>query len=153
MNYWLLKSEPQTYGWENLKACPDCRDHWDGIRNYAARLHLRAMAKGDLAFFYHSMVKPPHIAGIVRIVREAYVDHTQFDVDAKYYDPKSDPENPRWSMVDVQCHQELSEPIPISELKETPGLENMVLFRISRLSVQPVTADEWRIITGLRTIK
>ncbi|MCB0293478.1 MAG: EVE domain-containing protein, partial [Calditrichaeota bacterium] len=88
-----------------------------------------------------------------RVVRTAYPDHTQFDPSAKYYDPKSAPDNPRWDMVDVQAFKELDRPIPITELKEIPGLENMALFRMSRLSVQPVTAEEWKIITGLRKVK
>ncbi|MCB0297419.1 MAG: EVE domain-containing protein [Calditrichaeota bacterium] len=153
MQYWLMKTEPETFSWEDLKNCPDRREHWDGIRNYLARNHMRQMAKGDLVFIYHSVVKPPAIAGIARVVRTAYPDHTQFDPSAKYYDPKSAPDNPRWDMVDVQAFKELDRPIPITELKKIPGLENMALFRMSRLSVQPVTAEEWERITALRKIE
>ncbi len=150
MKYWLIKTEPEAYSWDDLKNAKNQTDCWDGIRNYAARLHLRAMEVGDLAFFYHSQVKPPAIVGIVKIVRAAYPDDTQFDPAAKYYDPKSSPDNPKWDMVDVQYHQDIPSPITLQEIKETPGLENMALIRIGRLSVQPVTEDEWNIIMGVR---
>lgn len=149
MNYWLMKTEPDAYSFDDLKNEKNQTDHWDGIRNYAARIHIRNMAVGDLAFFYHSQVNPPAIVGIVKIVRAAYTDHTQFDTSEKYYDAKSDPDNPKWDMVDVQYHQDIDPPISLKQIKETPGLENMALIRISRLSVSPVTADEWNIIMAL----
>ena len=103
MNYWLLKSEPDVFGIEHLLKMPKKTEHWDGVRNYQARNFMRDnMKEGDMAFFYHSNCKEPGIAGIVKIVREAYPDHTAFDAKCKYYDPKSDPANPRWFMVDVK---------------------------------------------------
>ncbi len=108
------------------------------------------MEVGDLAFFYHSQVNPPAIVGMVKIVRAAYPDDTQFDPAAKYYDPQSTSDNPRWDMVDVQYHQDVDPPITLAEIKQMPGLENMALIRIGRLSVQPVTKEEWDIILSLK---
>ncbi len=150
MQYWLMKSEPDVYGWSHLNAEKNATDHWDGVRNYAARNHMRAMKEGDLCFFYHSRVNPPHIAGIVKVVREAYVDPTQFDPEQKYYDPKSSKDNPRWDMVDIRAERELSSPVTIAEIKEIPALKDMVLLNNSRLSVQPVTKEEWDVIVALR---
>ncbi|RMG34095.1 MAG: EVE domain-containing protein, partial [Methanobacteriota archaeon] len=129
MSYWLLKSDPETYGWEDLKAAPQQTDCWDGVRNYQARNFLRDMKIGDLAFFYHSRISPPAIMGIVRVVKEAYPDPTQFDSRSPYFDPKSTRENPRWVMVDIQYQQDFFPPITLPELREVPGLENMVLLQ------------------------
>ncbi len=151
MNYWLLKSEPGTYSWRDLKAQPEGIDMWDGVRNYQARNFLRAMKINDLAFFYHSVVKPQAIMGIVRIVAEAYPDPTQWDPRSPYYDPAGSPENPRWVAVDVQYVRDLLPPITREELKAVPALSRMVLLQKgNRLSVQPVTENEWRIILSLR---
>lgn len=150
-NYWLLKSDPDTYGWPHLLADDNQSDHWEGVRNYQARNYIRSMKKGDQAFFYHSVIKPLAIFGTVRIIKEAYPDPTQFDSQSKYFDPKSNPDDPRWSVVDVQAHEEFDPPITMDELREVAGLENMVLLRKgSRLSIQPVTADEWRIVMSRR---
>lgn len=149
--YWLMKSDPDTYGWENLKAEKNKTDHWEGVRNYQARNYIRSMKKGDLAFFYHSVIKPLAIFGTVKIVKEAYPDPTQFDPESKYFDSKSKESDPRWSVVDVKVHKEFSSPITLEELRETPGLEDMVLLRKgSRLSIMPVTEAEWEIVMGLR---
>lgn len=154
MNYWLMKTEPGTYSWDDLKAEPDRRDYWDGVRNYQARNLMKTMRVGDLAFFYHSVVKPQVIIGIVRIVREAYPDPTQFDPNSPYYDPKSTPENPRWVAVDIQYVTDVLPPITREELKIIPELQNMVLLKKgSRLSIQPVTPEEWQIILGMRNIQ
>ncbi len=154
MNYWLMKTEPGTYSWDDLKAEPDRRDYWDGVRNYQARNLMKTMRVGDLAFFYHSVVKPQVIIGIVRIVREAYPDPTQFDPNSPYYDPKSTPENPRWVAVDIQYVTDVLPPITREELKNIPELQNMVLLKKgSRLSIQPVTPEEWQIILGMRNIQ
>ena len=103
MNYWLMKSEPSVFSIDHLKSMPDRKDHWDGVRNYQARNMLRDQMKvGDRAFFYHSSCEIPGIAGLMEIVREAYPDHTAFDAGSKYFDAKSDPDNPRWFMVDVK---------------------------------------------------
>lgn len=147
MAYWLLKSEPESFSIDHLKAKKV--EHWDGVRNYQARNNLRAMRKGDLGFFYHSNADPPGIAGICSIAREAYPDHTQFDPKSKYYDPSSTVESPKWWMPDVRFVRKFTLLIPLPELKQIPGLEEMALLRRARLSVQPVTEKEWEIILQL----
>jgi predicted RNA-binding protein with PUA-like domain len=147
MAYWLLKSEPESFSIDDLRRVKV--EHWDGVRNYVARNNLRAMKKGELAFFYHSNAKPPGIAGICAIEREAYPDHTAFDPSSKYFDPKSSPEKPRWFMPDVRFVEKFGSLIPLDELRATPGLGEMALFTTRRLSVQPVTDEEWEIITAL----
>ena len=154
MSYWLLKTEPRTYSWEDLKAEPGRRDYWDGVRNYQARNLMKSMKVGDLAFFYHSVVKPQAIMGIVKIVREAYPDPTQFDFNSRYFDPKSTPENPRWVAVDIEYVTDILPPITREELKAIPELQTMMLLKKgSRLSVQPVTPEEWQTILALRNIE
>jgi len=151
MNYWLMKSEPDVFGIEHLKACPDKTDGWDGVRNYQARNMMRdQMKKGDLVFFYHSNCKVPGIVGIMKIAKERYVDDTAFDPKQKYYDPKISPENPRWFRVDVTYQKTFKRTIPLSELRENPLLENMALLRKgNRLSIMPVSADEWQAILDM----
>ena len=155
MNYWLFKTEPSTYSWEDLKQQPNRTDYWDGIRNYQARNFLRdKVKKSDLVLFYHSVKQPQVIMGIAKVVREAYPDSTALDPESRYYDPKSDPENPSWVMVDVQAMAEFEPPILREELKQIPGLENMMLLRKgSRLSIQPVSEKEWQIILSYRQPK
>ncbi len=151
MNYWLMKSDPEAYSWDDLKKAPQQTDCWDGVRNYQARNFMRQMKIGDRLFFYHSQVKPPAIMGIARVVKEAYPDPTQFDPSSKYFDPKSTRDNPRWQMVDIRYVSDFNPPISLPELRKIPGLENMVLLQKgSRLSVQPVTKEEWEIICALR---
>lgn len=154
-NYWLMKSEPDVFGWDDLIKRPKKTEPWDGVRNYQARNIMRdKMKKGDLVFFYHSNFKPPHIAGIAKIVRESYPDPTQFDPKEKYYDAKSKPEDPRWVVVDVQAVRKLKRPIGLPELKATEALEDMKLVqRGSRLSVQPVTEEEWNVVLQLEKKK
>ena len=151
MNHWLFKSEPDVFGIDHLAARPKKTEHWDGVRNYQARNMMRdAMRKGDLAFLYHSNCAEPGIVGIVEIVREGYPDHTAFDPATKYFDPKSDPDNPRWYMVDVKLKRRLKRNITLAELKERPELAEMALVRKgNRLSVMPVSAEEWAFILGL----
>lgn len=148
MKYWLFKSEPDAFSIDDLAALKGKRDHWDGIRNYQARNLMRdSMKKGDLGFFYHSSCKIPGIVGTVEVVKEAYPDHTAFDPNEKYYDGKSDPDNPRWYMVDVKLKQKFSEIIPLNDLRNIAALKDMVLLKKgSRLSIQPVTAKEWKAI-------
>jgi len=151
MNYWLMKSEPDVFGIDHLAAKPKQTEHWDGVRNYQARNWMRDDMKiGDQVLFYHSNCKPPGIAGIAEIVREAYPDHSAFDPESKYYDPKSDPQNPRWIMVDVKLVRKFSHYISLDELKGVPELAEMrLLQRGNRLSIMPVTAEEWRRIVQL----
>ena len=148
--YWLLKSDPDTFGLKHLKRSREQTTCWDGVRNYQARNLLRDEIKvGDRVLFYHSQVQPPAVVATARVVRAGYPDPTQFRKNSKYYDPKSERSNPRWFAVDIRLEAELVEPVSLPEMRELPGLEEMVLLRKSRLSVQPVTADEWRIITRL----
>ncbi len=150
MAYWLLKSEPSVYGLDHLAAQPSQTDHWDGVRNYQARNYLRQMARGDQALFYHSNCKPPGVVGIVEVVREAYPDPSAFDPDSPYHDPRSDPDTPRWFMVDVRLARRLARTITLPELKAAPALENMALVRRgNRLSVMPVTPGQWHAILAL----
>lgn len=153
MQYWLMKSEPDVYGIEDLKRFKV--DHWDGIRNYQARNFMRDdMEKGDRAFFYHSSCDEPGIAGIMEIAREAYPDHTQFDPDEKYFDPKSDPDNPRWYMVDVKFVRKLKRVITLRELKSYKTLADMKLVQKGvRLSIMPVTKRQWDFILKLEDRK
>ena len=151
--YWLMKSEPHVYGIQHLMAEPKKTDHWDGVRNYQARNMLRdQMKKGDLAFFYHSNCKEPGIVGIMEIVKEGYPDHTAFDPEEQYYDPKSDPDNPRWYMVNVKYKRNLKREISLRELKEHADgfLQDFPLVRRgNRLSIMPVTEDQWNFILSL----
>lgn len=151
MNYWLMKSEPDAFSIDDLKAMPGRKDHWDGVRNYQARNMMRdQMKKGDQVFFYHSNCKVPGIVGIMEVVREGYPDHTADDPQSKYYDPKSDPDNPRWYMVDVKYKRKLKRTISLEEMKVLPELADMPLLRKgNRLSVMPVEPGHWDIILGL----
>jgi len=151
MGYWLMKSEPDVFGIDDLAAAPRRTDHWDGVRNYQARNMMRDdMRKGDLVFFYHSNCAEPGIVGIMKIVREGYPDHTAFDPKEKYYDPKSDPDNPRWYMVDVQFVRRLKRTITLAELKKYKELQDLPLVRKgNRLSIMPVTKAQWEFILGL----
>jgi len=146
MAYWLMKSEPDVYGIDHLAAEPDGVEHWDGIRNYQVRNLFRDQFQvGDQAFFYHSNTKVPGIVGVMEVVSEAYPDHTAFDPDEKYYDPKSDPDNPRWLMVDVRYVRHLDRLISLGEIKADPALADMRLVqRGNRLSVMPVTEAQWQ---------
>ncbi len=146
MKYWLMKSEPDAFGIDDLAGAKGKRTHWDGVRNYQARNFMRDMKVGDQAFFYHSSCPQPGIAGIVKVVREAYPDHTAFDPKDKHYDPKSDPDEPRWFMVDIALVRKFARIIPLSALREQGenALKDMVLLRRgNRLSVMPVTKKHW----------
>ncbi len=145
MNYWLMKSEPETFGIDDLMAMPKKTEHWDGVRNYQARNMMRDdMKKGDQVFFYHSNCKPPGIVGIMRVTKESYPDHTARDPESKYFDPKATEENPRWFMVDVTFQQKFKRIISLDELRENPKLVDLPLLRKgNRLSIIPVGKKEW----------
>ncbi len=146
--YWLMKSEPYVYSIDDLKR--DGSTYWDGVRNYQARNFMRdKMRVGDLVLFYHSNAKPPGVAGIARIIKEGYPDHTAFDKNDPHYDPKSSPDNPRWFMVDVEFVEKFEQEISLRRLGEIPALEEMVVNKRSRLSVQPVRHGEFEIVTAL----
>ena len=151
MNYWLMKSEPDVFGIDHLKAMPKKTDHWDGVRNYQARNMMRdEMKKGDLVFFYHSNCDQPGIVGIMEVVKEGYPDHTAFDPEVKYYDPKSDPDNPRWYMVDVRYKRKLKRNITLAELKQVKALADCPLVRKgNRLSIMPITKKQWETMLEL----
>ena len=153
MSYWLLKSEPSTFGVEDLERAPGRATGWDGVRNYQARNMLRdQMKRGDEAFLYHSSCEVPGIAGIVRIVREGYPDASAFDRKSPHFDPESERAEPRWFMVDVKLVRRLSRIITLEELRAHAGdaLREMVLLRPgNRLSVMPITEREWAFILSL----
>ena len=138
MNYWLLKSEPNTWSWEDQKARGAKGEEWDGVRNYQARNNMMAMKKGDLCFFYHS-VKEKRVVGIVDVMNEAHPDSTTDD--------------PRWQCVDVRAVMDFPEPVRLEDVKAEEKLSDMVLVNNSRLSVQPVTKAEWKLICKMGGIK
>lgn len=145
MRYWLMKSEPAEFSIDDLQ-----RRHvapWDGVRNYQARNFLREMKKGELAFFYHSSTMPAAIVGVMAIAREAYPDPSQFDPKSEYFDSGAKPKEPRWFQIDVRFERRFSKPLSLEEIKREPLLKEMVLVKRGRLSVQPVSAAEWDLIT------
>jgi predicted RNA-binding protein with PUA-like domain len=149
--YWLLKTEPSVFSFDDLAKCPKRTTSWEGVRNYQARNLLRDEVKaGDLVLIYHSNADPPVAVGIAKVVRGAYPDACQFDRRSRYFDPKSDPAGPRWLSIDVQYDRPLARPVPLPELRATSELTAMALLRKgNRLSVQPVTAEEWKTILAL----
>lgn len=152
MNYWLMKSEPSVFGIEDLAKAKNGTSGWDGVRNFQARNYMREMKKGDLVFFYHSSCDVPGIAGVAAVQREAYPDPTQFDRKSDHYDEKSDPDSPRWDMVDVKLVRKFDRVIPLDELRKHASgkLKDMiVLKRGNRLSITPVTKSEWSFIESL----
>ncbi len=149
--YWLMKSEPDVYSIEDLER--DGSTCWEGVRNYRARNNMRAMKVGDGVLYYHSNAKPPGVVGIARVCKEAYPDHFAFDKKSKYFDAKSDPENPRWFMVDVEFVSKVDEPLGLPEIKADPELADMELVRYGRLSVQSVKPDEFRYVKKLAGLK
>ncbi|NNE51103.1 MAG: EVE domain-containing protein [Sulfitobacter sp.] len=138
MAYWLFKSEPNTWGWEDQVAKGDTGEEWDGVRNYQARNFMREMKVGDLGFFYHSM-KEKSVVGIVEVIAEAHPDSTTDD--------------DRWECVDIKAVRPFKEPVSLDQIKADGRLDDMVLVKNSRLSVQPVTDSEWQIICDLGQTK
>lgn len=149
-----MKSEPDVFGVAHLKACPGKTAPWDGVRNYQARNFLHEMKRGDLALFYHSSCAEPGAVAIVKIAKAAYPDHTAWDPKSEHYDPRSTPEKPVWFMVDVKLERELERPVLLTTIKSCPALKKMRLVqRGNRLSVMPVTAQEWKAILELEKEK
>ncbi len=148
--YWLMKAEPDKYSIDDLAR--DKTTYWDGVRNYQARNFLRdSIKKGDLVFYYHSNAEPSGIAGIAEVVKEGYPDPSAFDKKDIHYDPDSDPKKPVWYVVDLKFVEKFKNLIPLETLRKTSGLEKMPLLqRGQRLSVQPVSAAEWKIISNLK---
>ena len=148
--YWLVKSEPNTYSFSDLQREDDRTAEWDGVRNYQARNTMRDdMKDGDGVLFYHSNVKPMAVVGTATVVGEGYPDDTAWDPSSEHPDPKSTPDKPIWYMVDIKAESEFAKPVTLEEIKQTPGLEKMALVNRSRLSVQPVRPEEWRMIVDL----
>jgi predicted RNA-binding protein with PUA-like domain len=135
MAFWLMKSEPETFSWDDLVAKGPAGEPWDGVRNYQARNNMRAMKPGERAFFYHSRGSAPAVVGIAEVAAEAHPDPTTDD--------------PRWDCVDVRALAPLARPVTLAAIRAEPRLAEMVLVRNSRLSVQPVTAEEWRIVCAM----
>ena len=153
MRYWLMKTEPSTFGIDHLARAPKKTTGWDGVRNFQVRNMLRdEMKRGDEAFLYHSSTDVPGIAGIVEIVKEGYPDPTAFERGHHHYDPDSDPAEPRWFMVDVRLKRKFSRSVTLEELRThaKKQLKDMVLLgRGNRLSITPVSDAQWRFILSL----
>ena len=149
--YWLMKSEPHVFSIDDLAKSEGQTTFWDGVRNYQARNTMRdEMKKGDLVLFYHSNAKPPGIAGIAKVAREGYPDHTAFDPQDKHFDPKSKKSEPTWYMVDIKLVKKFKEELTLPDLKSNEKLDGMVLLQKgSRLSVQPVSEQHFRLIEKL----
>ena len=138
MRYWLFKSEPSAYGFDDLER--DGTTPWSGVRNFQARNNMLEMKVGDRGFFYHSSIAEPAAVGVCEVVREAYPDSTAFDPDSEYYDRKSKPDKPLWQMVDVRFVERLARPVTLAQMRAEARLVGMSLLRRGqRLSVQPVT--------------
>ena len=157
MQYWLMKSEPDTFGIDDLAARPGQTEPWDGVRNYQARNMLRdQMREGDRILFYHSNCAVPGVVGIAEVAGAARPDHTAFDPESKYFDPKSDPERPRWFLVDVRYVRHLKRTVSLAELKGQvrDALDGLPLIRTgNRLSIMPVTPEQWDVILSLETLQ
>ena len=149
--YWLFKSEPDTYGFDRLHK--ERTTPWSGVRNFQARNNMMEMTLGDLGFFYHSSIAEPAAVGICKVVRTAYPDFTAFEKGGEYYDPRSTPDKPKWMMVDVEYVEPLAHPVTLAQMRAEPRLVGMPLLRRGqRLSVQPVTPAEWKIVIELSRI-
>jgi predicted RNA-binding protein with PUA-like domain len=148
--YWLIKSEPDVFAFDDLTRAPRKTTCWDSVRNATARNFMRdGMRRGDRCFYYHSNADPSAIVGICEVVTEGYPDHTALDPAHDYFDPKSDAETPTWFMVDVKAVEALPRAVSLAELKAEPALANMALVKVGRLSVVPVTADEWETVLAM----
>ncbi|WP_116369140.1 EVE domain-containing protein [Parahaliea mediterranea] len=150
MNYWLLKTEPDEYSLEHLRSEPSGQARWDGIRNYQARNLLRdAVAAGDQVLIYHSQCRQVGVVGQAEVVRGGYPDPAQFDPDSHYYDAKASADAPRWYCIDIRFVAALPRTVTLAEIKREPQLDDMVLRRQGRLSVQPVTRAQWQHILSM----
>jgi len=148
--YWLMKTEPESFSIQDLAKCPKKTTFWDGVRNYQARNYMRAMKKGDEVLFYHSSADPPAVVGTATVVGEAYPDRTAWDASNHHFDPKASPTNPIWDMIDIRLGEIFPQPLALEELRGVPALAKMELLRRgSRLSVQPVTKAEFETVLRL----
>lgn len=155
MKFWLMKSEPNCFSLDNLAKSPRGVSHWDGVRNYQARNFLRDQVKtGDGVLFYHSNIPIPAIVGLAQVVRDGYPDHTALDPRSDHFDPKSSDDNPIWYMVDVAYLAELPQPLTRQDLVGHPVLSRMeVLKKGNRLSVQPVSEEQWLAVLEVSGMK
>lgn len=150
MAYWLFKTEPGCFSFDDLKARPAMTEPWDGVRNFQARNFLRDTVKlGDRVLFYHSSIPEPAVVGIAEVVRAGYPDNTALDPNGEHFDPKATPGNPIWYMVDVRYLEPLPKPVTLEQIKANPALAEMPLVKRSRLSIQPVAAEEWTMILAM----
>ena len=150
MNHWLFKTEPGCFSFDDLMRCPEMTEPWDGVRNFQARNYLRDQVQvGDPVFFYHSNIAEPAIVGIAEVVRAGYPDFTALDPAAEHFDPKASPQNPIWYLVDVRYVRPLPRPVTLEMIKRNPLLAGMPLVNRSRLSIQPIGGEEWRIIMAM----
>ena len=148
--FWLVKSEPGAYSFDDLLNEKDQTAEWDGVRNYAARNIMRDdMRVGDGVLFYHSNAKPTAVVGYATVVKAGYPDDTAWDPKSANFDPRSDPESPTWYMVDIKAENKFRSPVTLQRIKAHQDLGDMVLVKNSRLSVQPVANREWKIILTL----
>ena len=150
MAFWLFKTEPGCFSFEDLKNRPNMTEHWDGVRNFQARNFLRDQIKtGDLVLFYHSSIPQPGIVGLAEVVRNGYPDFTALDPNGEHFDPKASPDNPIWYMVDVRYREPLPRMVTLEQIKNNPLLTDMPLVKRSRLSIQPVQPEEGQIILAM----
>ena len=150
MSFWLFKTEPGCFSFEDLKNRPNRTEHWDGVRNFQARNFLRDRIKiGDLVLFYHSSIPQPEIVGLAEVVRNGYPDFTALDPNGEHFDPKASPDNPIWYMVDVRYRESLPRMVTLEQIKNNPLLAEMSLVKRSRLSIQPVQSEEGQIILAM----
>ena len=151
--YWLFKSNVKYDTFDTLLKSENQTMAWAGVRNYQTRNNIRDEIRlGDRILFYHSSARPLAVVGTARVVREAYPDHTAWDKSSHFYDPKSNPDDPTWLMVDIQAEREFARPITLQEIKANPKLQGMMLVKRGvRLSIQPVSKEDWEVIVGLGT--
>jgi predicted RNA-binding protein with PUA-like domain len=154
MNYWLFKTEPGCFSFDDLKNRPDMTEAWDGVRNFQARNFLRDSIKvGDGVLFYHSSIPVPAVVGIAEVVRAGYPDSTACDPNGEHFDPKASPQNPIWYMVDVRSIEQFPREVSLEQIRNNQALADMPLVKRSRLSIQPVASDEWKMICAMGGIE
>ena len=155
MKYWLMKSEPDVFSIDDLATSPEQTTYWEGVRNFQARNFMKEeMSVGDGVLFYYSSCAEPGVVGIAEVASEPYPDHTQFDAKSEYYDASANPDKPKWYMVDIKPVQKLPKYVSLKQMREAPELEGMVtLRRGNRLSITPVTPDEWKAIRKMGGLK
>jgi len=150
MAYWLFKTEPGCFSFDDLRSRPDMTEPWDGVRNFQARNFLRdAIQVGDRVLFYHSSIPEPAVVGIAEVVRAGYPDSSALDPTGEHFDPKASADNPIWYLVDVRYVEPLPRIVTLEQIKNNPALAEMPLVKRSRLSIQPVSADEWNMILAM----